>query len=123
MEEADALVLGLTTRHFVIYFYVVLLGVSCLAASFNKRQVFLLTFSLTLISFVLGIVGGVGALKAVAVCAGLLGFTAMISYAFREFLIQLAESNDWSSFTGNPPLLYLALLIPVGLFVLSGLLG
>ncbi|MEO3416565.1 ABC transporter permease [Roseovarius sp. CAU 1744] len=123
MEETNALVLGLSTTQFVIYYYLVLLGVSCAAAFYNKRQVFLLAFSLTLVSFVLGIVGGVGALKAVAICAGLLGFTAMVSYAFREFLIQLAESNVGASFTGNPPLFYGGLLIPVALFVLSAIMG
>ena len=104
---------------FVIGYYTLLLAVSCLAAYFNKRQVFILAFSLTLVSFVLGIVGGVGALKAVAICAGLLGLTAMVSYAFREFLIQLADSNVGSSFSVNPPLLYGGLLVPVLLFVLS----
>lgn len=76
---------------FVVGYYTLLLGVSCLAAYFNKRQIFTLAFSLTLVSFVLGIVGGVGALKAVAICAGLLGLAAMVSYAFREFLITLAS--------------------------------
>lgn len=75
---------------FVIGYYALLLAVSCLAAFYNKRSVFLLAFSLTLVSFVLGIVGGVGALKVVATCAGLLGLTAMVSYAFREFLIALS---------------------------------
>lgn len=108
---------------FVIGYYTLLLVVSCLAAYFNKRQVFMLVFSLTLVSFVLGIVGGVGALRAVAICAGLLGLTAMVSYAFREFLIQLAESNVGSSFTGAPPVLYGGLFIPVALFLLSWVMG
>ena len=42
---------------FVIGYYTLLLGGSCLAAYFNKRSAFLLLFSLTLVSFVLGIVG------------------------------------------------------------------
>ena len=46
---------------FTIGYYTLLLAVSCLAAYFNKRQVFLLAFSLTLVSFILGIVGGVHA--------------------------------------------------------------
>ncbi|WP_299849244.1 ABC transporter permease [uncultured Roseovarius sp.] len=108
---------------FVIGYYTLLLAVSCLAAYFNKRQVFLLAFSLTLVSFILGIVGGTGALRAVAVCAALLGLTAMVSYAFREFLIQLADSNVGSSFTNNPPVLYLGMLVPIALFVLSSMMG
>ena len=78
---------------FVIIYYTLLLGASCLAAWFNKRSAFLLLFSLTLVSFVLGIVGGVGALRAVAIAAGLLALAAMVSYAFREFLIAIASHN------------------------------
>ncbi|KRS16028.1 ABC transporter permease [Roseovarius indicus] len=78
---------------FVIGYYTLLLGGSCLAAYFNKRSAFLLLFSLTLVSFVLGIVGGTGALKAIAVCAGVLTLAAMVSYAFREFLIALASEE------------------------------
>ncbi|MFD1157348.1 ABC transporter permease [Roseovarius aestuarii] len=108
---------------FVIGYYTLLLAVSCLAAYFNKRQVFILAFSLTLVSFILGIVGGPGALKAVAVCAALLGLTAMVSYAFREFLIQLAESNVGSSFANNPPLKYLCLLVPAVWCLLAWIIG
>ena len=78
---------------FVIIYYTLLLGGSCLAAYFNKRSAFLLLFSLTLVSFVLGIVGGVPALKFVAVTAGLLAMAAMVSYGFREFLIAIASVN------------------------------
>lgn len=78
---------------FVIIYYALLLGGSCLAAYFNKRAPFLLLFSLTLVSFVLGIVGGVAALRVVAIAAGLLALAAMVSYAFREFLIAIASHN------------------------------
>ena len=108
---------------FVIGYYTLLLVVSCLAAYFNKRQVFLLAFSLTLVSFILGIVGGTGALKAVAICAGLLGLTAMVSYAFREFLIQMAESNVGMSFSNNPPVMYVCLIAPIVYCILAWLLG
>ena len=78
---------------FVIAYYTLLLGASCLAAYFNKRSAFLLLFSLTLVSFVLGIIGGVSALRIVAILAGLLALSAMVSYAFREFLIAIASKN------------------------------
>ena len=78
---------------FVIGYYTLLLGGSCLAAYFNKRSAFLLLFSLTLVSFVLGIVGGTGALRAIAICAAVLALAAMVSYAFREFLIALASEE------------------------------
>lgn len=78
---------------FVFGYYTVLLAASCIAAYYNRRAPFLLLFSLTLVSFVLGIVGGVSALQGVAVAAFLLALAAMIAYAFREFLIVLASEN------------------------------
>ena len=78
---------------FVITYYTLLLAGSTLAAYFNKRSIFMLLFSLTLVSFVLGIIGGPGALRVVAISAGLLALAAMASYAFREFLITIAEGD------------------------------
>jgi len=78
---------------FVIIYYFLLLGGSCLAAYYNKRSAFLLLFSLTLVSFIVGIVGGVGSLRMIAIAAGLMALAAMVSYAFREFLIAIASHN------------------------------
>jgi len=86
---------------FVFGYYTVLLVASCIAAYFNKRAVFMLLFSLTLVSFVLGIVGGVGALQTVAALAGLLALAGMISYGFREFLVYLAEGDVGAPLRGN----------------------
>ncbi len=79
--------------YFVVTYYALLIGASCLAAFYKKREVFLLLFSLTLVSFVMGIVGGVSALTAVSVGAGLLAFAAGTSYAFREFLIIISPDD------------------------------
>jgi len=78
---------------FVVGYYAALIGASCLAAFYKKREVFLLLFSLTLVSFVMGIVGGVGALQVVTVCAGLLALAGGTSYAFREFLAVTASPD------------------------------
>jgi peptide/nickel transport system permease protein len=75
---------------FVILYYAFLIGASCLAAFYEKRGPFMLLFSLTLVSFVLGIIGGVGALRFVATFAGVIALCAGTSYAFREFLIQIS---------------------------------
>lgn len=75
---------------FVIGYYALLLAASCAAAYFNHRSAFLMLFSLTLVSFIVGIVGGSGALWAIAICAGGLALAAMVSYAFREFLIAIS---------------------------------
>ncbi len=78
---------------FVIGYYAALIAASCLAAYYQNRKVFMLLFSLTLVSFVLGIIGGVPALRVVTVSAGLLALAAGTSYAFREFLIQISGPN------------------------------
>jgi peptide/nickel transport system permease protein len=76
---------------FVIGYYAALIAASCLAAYYHNRKAFMLLFSLTLVSFVLGIIGGVPALRAVTIFAGLLALAAGTSYAFREFLIQISK--------------------------------
>jgi len=88
---------------FVIGYYTLLLAASCLAAYFNKRTWFLLAFSLTLVSFILGIVGGASMLRGVAIAAGMLALAAMVAYAFREFLIAIA-SNDMAKELRTAPL-------------------
>ncbi len=78
---------------FVIGYYAALIAASCLAAYFKNRKAFMLLFSLTLVSFVLGIIGGVPALQAVTIFAGLLALAAGTSYAFKDFLVQIAKPN------------------------------
>lgn len=75
---------------FVIGYYAVLIAASSLAAHFNQRKIFMLLFSLTLVSFVVGIIGGVPALEFIVKAAGILALTIGVSYCFREFLVTLA---------------------------------
>lgn len=76
---------------FVFGYYAALIAASCLAAYYKANRAFMLLFSLTLVSFVLGIIGGVPALRAVTTFTGLLALAAGVSYAFREFLIQISK--------------------------------
>lgn len=76
---------------FVIGYFAALIVASCLAAYFKYDKVFRLVFSLTLISIVVGIIGGTSALQSITIFAGLLALAAGLSYAFREFLIQLSK--------------------------------
>lgn len=98
--------------YFVVGYYALLIGASCLAAFYQKREVFLLLFSLTLVSFIMGIVGGVGALWAVTVCAGMLALAGGTSYAFREFLITIAPRETSKELRTAP------LTAAFGLFVI-----
>ncbi|MFP1631252.1 ABC transporter permease [Zhengella sp. ZM62] len=78
---------------FVIGYYSLLIAASCLAAYYKRREPFLIIFGLTLISIVVGIVGGIGALRAITMAVGLLALAAGMSYAFKEFLVILAPER------------------------------
>jgi peptide/nickel transport system permease protein len=78
---------------FVIGYYSLFLIASCLAAFYNQRSAFLLIFSLTLVSFIVGIVGGTYWLQSIAIISGVIALAAMVSYAFREFLILIASTG------------------------------
>ncbi|MCR9257747.1 MAG: ABC transporter permease [Alphaproteobacteria bacterium] len=73
--------------YFIVGYYALLIGASCLAAFYQKRGVFLILFSLTLISFIVGIVGGESSLWFITLCAAALALAAGTSFAFREFLV------------------------------------
>ena len=77
-------------NYFVIGYYALLIGTSCAAAYYGRRGAFMTLFSLTLISFVVGIVGGESALWTITLCAGALALAAGTAYAFREFLVNIA---------------------------------
>ena len=96
----------------IVYFGALLIG-STLAAYFNQRTPFLLLFSLTLVSMVLGIVGGQGALQAVAICAGLLAAAGMVSFGFREFLITMAEGDAGAFLRGGTTLMVILALFGI----------
>jgi peptide/nickel transport system permease protein len=80
-------------NYFIIGFYALLIGGSSFAAYYQKRTAFLLLFSLTLVSFVMGIVGGEGMLWTVTILAGLIAFSAGVAYSFREFMVVILPPN------------------------------
>jgi len=72
--------------YFIVGYYAFLIGMSCVAAYYKQRTAFLLLFTLTLASFIVGLVGGEAALWTITVCAGIIAAAAGIAFAFREFL-------------------------------------
>lgn len=78
---------------FVIGYYSLLLIASSVAAYYNQRSAFLMLFSLTLVSFIVGIIGGGDALEMIAIGAAGLVLAAMVSYCFREFLILIVPAE------------------------------
>jgi peptide/nickel transport system permease protein len=80
-------------NYFIIGFYALLIGGSTLAAYYNKRTPFILLFSLTMVSFIMGIVGGESMLWGVTIVAGIIAFSGAIAYSFREFLVIILPPN------------------------------
>ena len=72
--------------YFIVGYYALLIGASCVAAFYKQRTAFLLLFTLTLASFIVGLVGGESALWTITICAGIIAACAGIAFAFREFL-------------------------------------
>jgi peptide/nickel transport system permease protein len=99
-------------NYFVIGYYAMLIGASCLAAYFEKRQAFLLLFSLTLVSFIVGIVGGETALWTITIAAGVIALCAGVAYSFREFLVILFSGETEKALRTAP------LTASFGLFVI-----
>jgi len=99
-------------NYFIIGYYALLIGGSCLAAYYQKRQAFLLLFSLMLVSFVMGIVGGESTLWMVTVAAGMIALAAGVSYSFREFLVIALPRNSAKAMRTAP------LTASFGLFVI-----
>ncbi len=105
---------------FVIGYYALLIGASCLAAFYGKRGPFLLLFSLTLASFIMGIIGGEPALWAVTVAAGLIALSAGTAYAFREFLV-IVLPREAAKAMRTAPLTASFGLFVVGVYAIAGI--
>ena len=88
---------------FAIIFYTLMIAASCLAAYYKRRDAFMVLFSLTLISFLMGLLGGEVWLRYIAVAIGLLYACGGLAYSFREFLVQTLP-RDIAKVMRNAPL-------------------
>ena len=88
---------------FAIVFYTLMIAASCLAAYYSRRDAFMVLFSLTLISFLMGLLGGEVWLRYIAVAIGLLYACGGLAYSFREFLVQTLP-RDLAKVMRNAPL-------------------
>jgi peptide/nickel transport system permease protein len=107
-------------NYFVIGYYALLIGASCLAAYWQKREAFLLLFSLMLASFVMGIIAGEGALWAVTVAAGIIALAGGTAYSFREFLV-IVLPREASRAVRTAPLTASFGLFVVGTYAITGI--
>ena len=73
---------------FAIVFYALMIAASCLAAYYRRREAFLVLFTLTLISFLMGLLGGEAWLRSIAIAIALFFACAGLAFSFREFLVQ-----------------------------------
>ena len=88
---------------FAIVFYTLMIAASCLAAYYKRRDAFMVLFSLTLISFLMGLLGGEVWLRYIAIAIGLLYACGGLAYSFREFLVQTLP-RDVAKVMRNAPL-------------------
>ena len=88
---------------FAIVFYTLMIAASCLAAYYHRRDAFMVLFSLTLASFLMGLLGGEQWLRYIAVAIGLLYACGGLAYSFREFLVQTLP-RDIAKVMRNAPL-------------------
>ena len=88
---------------FAIVFYTLMIAASCLAAYYRRRDAFMVLFSLTLISFLMGLLGGEVWLRYIAIAIGLLYACGGLAYSFREFLVQTLP-RDIAKVMRNAPL-------------------
>ena len=107
-------------NYFVIGYYAMLIGASCLAAHYKAREAFLLLFSLTLASFVMGIVGGESALWTVTVAAGLIALSAGTAFAFREFLSIVVPGEGGKALSAAPLTASFGLFV-IGTYAIAGI--
>ena len=97
---------------FAIVYYTLMIGASCVAAYYHRRDAFMVLFSLTLASFLMGLLGGEVWLRYVAIAIGLLFASAGLAYSFREFLVQTLPRDLAKVMRGAP------LTASFGLFVI-----
>ena len=88
---------------FAIVFCTLMIGASCVAAFYHRRDAFMVLFSLTLASFLMGLLGGEVWLRYVAIAIGLFFAAAGLAYSFREFLVQTLP-RDVAKVMRNAPL-------------------
>lgn len=107
-------------NYFVIGYFALLIGASCLAAYTNKRGAFLLLFSLMLVSFVVGILGGESWLWSITLAAGAIAFCAGTAYAFREFLVIVLPREVAKAFRTAPLTATFGLFV-IGVYAIAGI--
>lgn len=107
-------------NYFVIGYYALLIGASCLAAYTNKRGAFMLLFSLTLVSFVVGIVGGESWLWNITLAACAIALSAGTAYAFREFLVIVMPREIAKAFRTAPLTATFGLFV-IGVYAIAGI--
>ena len=88
---------------FAIVFYTLMIAASCLAAYYHRRDAFMVLFSLTLGSFLMGLLGGEVWLRYIAIAIGLFFAAGGLAYSFREFLVQTLP-RDTAKVMRNAPL-------------------
>lgn len=107
-------------NYFVIGYYALLIGASCVAAQYGKRGAFMALFSLTLASFIMGIIGGESWLWTVTVGAGVIALAAGTAFSFREFLAIVLPTEAAKAIRTAPLTASFGLFV-IGTYAIAGI--
>jgi len=97
---------------YVVGYFAFLIAASCLAAVLQQRKALVMIFSFAILSALVMVLGGRGALLVLLKAAGVLALAVGVSYAFREFLVAVLPSEGSKLMRGAP------LTAAFGLFVI-----
>ena len=78
---------------FIILYFSSLIACSSALAYFKQRMAFLLLFSFTLVSLIIGVVWGESGLRIVGIFTGIMAAASGVAYCFREFLSYLVPGE------------------------------
>lgn len=87
---------------FIILYFSSLIAASSGLAYFKQRTPFLVLFTLTMASVIIGIIWGMKGLMGISIFAGILAAAAGIAYSFREFLAYIVPGEMGKIFHSAP---------------------
>ena len=102
---------------FVIIYFGILIGASCVAAVYKHKSALILLFGLTCLSLVGVLVGGSGLLITISIIAGLFAASAGLAFSFRETLVLILPQESARLMRTAPLTAAFGLLVILGYLI------
>jgi peptide/nickel transport system permease protein len=102
---------------FVIVYFGVLIGASCVAAVYKHQTALILLFGLTCLSLVGVLIGGTGLLITISIIAGLFAAAAGLAFSFRETLVLILPHESARLMRTAPLTAAFGLLVILGYLI------